>query len=167
MAFQTNNWNLKNTLLPNQEEISGVKEKMQNIAGSTSLENYVYPISLDRSEQEVSSEINFTSPFEEEMKPLESILIENIRLEISDKAENNKIVTLVMEESVEIGPGESERFNLSGTPTPEGKDFIADTENMPLHELLDIIKITGGIVRLEVAGVEIELPSERFKGALL
>lgn len=165
MAFQANDWNLKRTLLPRQEEMSEVREKVRDITGTTISENSFSLVSQDISEEKISQTISFTSPLRTDMKPLNTIFIEKIRLELSDETQGIEFVTLELENPSGIGPGETKPIVLSGTPTPAGKEIIANTDNSAyLKELIRSLEITGGIVKIKIGGVRLELSPERLLG---
>lgn len=163
MAFQTNNWNLKRTLLPSQEGIGGVQSKMRDITGTPISENSFSLVRQDISEEEISQTIAFTSPLEPNMKPLDTISIERMKLKLSDETQGTEIVILELEEPVEVGPDETKSIVLSGTPTPKGRDIIANIDNPArLQELIRSLKISGGIVEVKIAGIRLEISPKRL-----
>lgn len=169
MAFQTNDWSLKQTLLPGKGQLGGVQSNMQEIInkGTPSQDSFSL-VDNTITEEEISFEIAFTSSLESDMEPFDTINIENASLVMSNRTDNTEIVTLKLEEPVEIGPGEEKSIILSGTPTAAGKQMIRDAQDAgSVMMIFQNSEITGGIVRLRIAGLIIKISPEKMVTAMI
>lgn len=119
MAFQANGWSLKKTIMPDQEDLNAVQQKIQEAMGQAGFSPDMFqPVDNNLEGNTLSLTFQFQSPLDSEVK------VKEIQLVLLK--DGTEIVTLNMEEDqVVVSPGESEQILVSGELSEEGMALLS------------------------------------------
>ena len=151
-AFAANDWDLKATVMPDQDEIDGVRDKIENMFGEEFSENILNLGSSTVNPSELRATISFASPFNVDVK------ITEISGGISCREHNVPLGSVRMEEQeVDVPANGTVTFTLVGIPTLGGYQHIIDAHggdlpDVTLTEMVFEFEFYGVTVRVENVG---------------
>ncbi|KXB07669.1 hypothetical protein AKJ51_00555 [candidate division MSBL1 archaeon SCGC-AAA382A20] len=158
VAFNSNNWSLKKTVAPSDEEIGDLTEKVESTMEQTNFPSDVFKV-VDNSLQGnvLTLTVQLKSPFSST-----PVTVKDLKIELS--SQGKKVTTLEMEEKeVIVKPEESKLVHLSGKLSEKGLEKLVESEFE--GGMFGGMEITGGYFEFEVSGVTVEIsPTEIYGG---
>ncbi|MBS3815684.1 MAG: hypothetical protein KGY45_03880 [Hadesarchaea archaeon] len=146
-AFSANNWNLKSTLMPRQEELQGVKNKFGGVMDEGISEDMFSTenAKVNLSDNEFEVDANLSSPFNI------PITIQGFSGKLVDQDYEVIIADIQMdEENVYLPPNGEAQFTIIGTLTQSGSQHIENNYGGEVPPNIRPINLT---VELEFYGV--------------
>lgn len=149
-AFASNNWDLKATVMPSEDQISGVKDQVENIIGGEFSENIleITDNQINLTTGEFEAKVEFKSPFNINVE------ITEFSLGISCEQHDMPLGSVQMEEQeVNVSANGAATLTLVGTLTSQGTQHI-DTVH---RGVLPSITLTNSVLELEAYGVTVRM----------
>ncbi len=154
IAFAANGWDLEATVMPRQEELDAVEDRVENILGAEFSERTLNLVSSTVTPTEIRATINFVSPFNVDIK------ITEISGEMSCEEHHVSFGSVHIEEGeVDIPAYGTVSFHLVGTLTPGGYQHIEDFHGGDLPDFT----ITDGVFEMESYGVTLRAEVEKME----
>lgn len=129
-AFASHGWSVKETVMPEEEQINDIEDKVDNLIGGKELSsNNFSVIESDIVGEKVDLTIEFTSPF------LFSLKIVKFRTSLFDDSRDITIANVEMvESSIETESEGTVTFSLEGTLTDEAKEYTKIPDQLSFSE---------------------------------
>lgn len=149
-AFHSHDWNLKETVMPNENQISAIENKVEGLVVDEISEDYLTvankEVNLTTNEFEILLELD--SPLNVSGKLLK------FSLEVSCERHDVFLGSVEMKKNVENLPaGGTATFALVGSLTPGGNRHIDTMHGGDLPE----VTVTDFLLKLEVYGVNVKV----------
>ncbi len=146
-AFGTNEWSMRKTLMPSEEEISDIQERIESVVGGSELSEGNFSVTDSRiSGRKISLTVEFTSPFPFSIKML------NFDIELYDQDLGVTFAQMGMEEpSVKLDPHETKTITLEGNLTDDAQGY----ERIPDH-----VTFSNVTLKIKVSGITIEFSNQ-------
>lgn len=149
-AFAANDWDLKATVMPGQDEIDGVRDKIENMFGEEFSEN-TFNLStptINLVTREIRATVNLTSPFNVDVK------ITEISGGVSCEQHELPLGSVQMEEQeVNVTANGTATFTLLGALTTGGYQHIIDAHGGDLPD----VTLTDMVFEFEFYGVTVRV----------
>ncbi|KXB03136.1 hypothetical protein AKJ48_04195 [candidate division MSBL1 archaeon SCGC-AAA261O19] len=156
-AFASNGWNLKETVMPSQDELSRVKDKVGGLTEGGFSENTLQIVDnqMDLTTGEFEATLEFESPFNIDVK------ITEFSFELYCEQHDFKLVPVQLEENeVSIPASAIVQFDIVGSLTSQGRQHIIDNHGGKLPEP----SLENPVFELESYGVTIRMENMELGG---
>lgn len=148
VAFAANDWDFKATMMPSQEELDEVKDRIENMFEAEFSEDMLNLVSSMVSPSEIRATINFVSPFNVDVK------ITEISGGISCEEHDVPLGFVHMEEQeVDVPVNGTATFHLVGKYASGGYQHIVDAHGGDLPDFAP----TDMVLELEFYGVTVRV----------
>lgn len=153
VAFHSHGWNLRETLMPNENQISAIENKVEGLVVDEISEDYLTVVDkeIDPTTNEFEIVVELDSPLTVSGKLL------NISIDVSCESHDVSLGSVELKENVVNLPAEGTvTFSLLGSLTSEGNRHIETFHGGNLPE----ISISEVLIELELYGINVKLESE-------
>lgn len=154
-AFASNGWNLKETVMPSQDELSGVKDKIGGLSEGGFSENMMQIVDnqMNLSTGEFAATLEIESPFNIDIK------ITEFSFDLYCEQHDNKLGSVQLEKSeVNIPASTTVQFDIVGTLTSQAIQHITNVHGGDLPESA----FKNPVFELESYGVTITMENMEF-----
>lgn len=156
-AFAANNFDLKSTIIPSQQEMNDVKDQLEGIVGDEGFSEDSF--NVESSEVDLTSDqfevvVSFTSPF------TVPVTIKEFSGEIVDQ-QDYTLSTFHLKNEVSISAGGSGQLVFVGSLTSDGKQRIINVYggNAPSD-----VSMTNATLKVRLYGISVEVTMEEESG---
>lgn len=150
MAFGSHNWDLKETVMPSQQQLNDVQDRLENVMGGGEGTEEVFSIvDNDIAGSDITITVEFSPPFGF------PITIQDFFVGISRTGTSETLATLSIaqeDKGLEIEPSETGIIHLIGEYTGSGGELPSDAE------------ISEGTLKVEVYDIEVTFSLEEMSG---
>ena len=148
-AFASHNWDLKATVVPSEDEISAVKDRLGGIFEENISSEEVFDIRDSTVEpDEMEAIVDFNSPFHIDVK------IKEISGKVFCRAHGVYLGSIhLMEEEVSVPADGKATFHVIGEMTSEGYQHVQEDHGGELPD----IRLSGMVFELEAYGVKVRV----------
>lgn len=152
-AFHSHGWDLKKTLMPNENQISAIENKVEGLVVDKISED---ALTVENKEANLkTSEFGIVVELDSPLNVPGKLL--NISIQFSCESHDVILGSVEMKENAVTLPADgSVTFSLVGSLTPKGNRHIETLHERNLPE----VSITDILVELEIYGIKVKIKNE-------
>lgn len=150
-AFNLNDWSLKETIMPGQDQMDNIENRVKGLMGdNTSMRVSVLDYEVEA--PDISLRISLSHPFNF------NATIKKYSGKLVDRESDEVLADFQLKNEAEIKPGESVILNLGGTLTSRGEEEFGRSPEDGFQ-----FEVSGEVLSLEASGVSVEIALEELE----